>query len=190
MRNTGNIKRALIVVDMSVEQVVSLPSRWRQSIVQSIRTLALTTVVSFDLKIDSRLWLHSPTESTLSWAYPEWGDTMGIPGSTGAALIPELKDGIHLQFVEKKHYSSFVDSNLLDVLRDAKITEVVIAGINTDYCIFNTAMDAFARGRFRTVVIEDAVASISGIQGHKQGLQWIRAHLGPQSVQSLDHYLR
>jgi nicotinamidase-related amidase len=196
MRHSGDYKRALVVVDMSVEQVASIPSRWRESIVRSIQTLASMTPGGlasssslFDLHIDSRLWLHSPTESTLSWAYPEWGSTMGIPGSTGAARIPEL-DGIRrFQFVEKKHFSSFVDSNLFELLRDAQISEVVLAGINTDYCIFNTAMDSFARGRFRTVVIEDAVASLSGVNGHLQGLQWIRAHLGPQAVQSLDEYV-
>jgi len=175
------------MVDMSTEQVVSLSSNQKTKIVRCIQSLALLGD-NWTLKLDSRLWLKDDKESTLSQVYPEWGVSMGIPGSVGADLIPELRGD--WQFVAKKHYSSFVDSALQDVLDKAEITDVYIVGINTDYCIFNTAMDSFSRGRFRTYVIEDGVGSISGKAGHEQGLRWIRAHLGLEAVVSMNEALK
>ena len=114
---------------------------------------------------------------------------MGVPGSKQADILPELKS-CGLQFVEKKHYSSFVDSPLLDMLQQHDITDLYITGINTDYCIFNTAMDSFARGKFHTFVVEEGVGSISGMAGHRQGLSWISAHLGSRTIVSLDQVKR
>lgn len=88
-------------------------------------------------------------------------------------------------FVEKKHYSSFVDSDLMRILEAASIKQVFIVGINTDYCVFATALDAFARGRFDTFVIEEGVTSIAGKRGHEEGLQRIRNHLGAGAIVSI-----
>ena len=170
-------RRALIVVDMSVEQYANISYK-RREIVESIRSLSK---LDWTLKIDSRLWLGSPEESTLSLAFPEWGRTMGIPGSEGAGLCREL-DGLDLNFVEKKHYSSFVDTNLLQLLQKAEIDKVYVTGINTDYCVFLTAMDSQARGRFSTFVIEDAVSSVTGKVGHVEGIRRTKAHLGNKAV--------
>lgn len=181
---------ALLVVDMSVEQCENLSVRRKQLIIQTIQRL-LKLEDKFITIIDSRLWLHNNTESTLSRVYPEWGTTMGIPNSIGAALIPELKDKYsNWNFIAKKHYSSFVDSTLMEKLNLDCVEDVYIVGINTDYCIFNTAIDCFARGRFNTYVIEEGFGSISGSNGHEQGLQWIRAHLGPNAVISIDDVIK
>jgi nicotinamidase-related amidase len=186
------MRAALLMVDMSNEQVASLSSSEKNRIVRGIQQLTTQTKSDnagipkkWTIKIDSRLWLENDTESTLSRVYPEWGVTMGVPNTQGAALIPELEPCGPWQFVPKKHYSSFVDSTLLACLQQAQITHVYLVGINTDYCIFNTAMDSFARGRFETFVVEDGVGSISGKAGHQQGLTWIRAHLGAQAIVSL-----
>ena len=190
---TSTNKAALIMVDMTKEQVASLDPSRTKLIVDTIQQLAAASNPGFALKIDSRLWLASQEESTLSWVYPEWGVTMGVPNSPGAALLPELAATLDLpswEFCPKKHYSSFVDCPLLEEkLRAANISHVYLVGINTDYCIFNTAMDSFARGRFRTYVVEEGVGSISGTGGHREGLQWIRAHMGPRAVVTLEEAL-
>lgn len=191
---TKVMKAALLVVDMTVEQVAALSATRKKLIVDSIQQLSTTSSSScnWTLKIDSRLWLNNNQESTLSSVYPEWGSTMGIPHSKGADILPELKQNSHceLQFVAKKHYSCFVHSELMDILKRAEITHVFITGINTDYCIFNTAMDSFARGKFHTYVVEEAVGSISGMAGHNQALSWIRAHMGPDAVVSLTEAIK
>ena len=181
----GNPKRALIVVDMSIEQVANLPSPHKENIIASIRNLASTP--GWELKIDSRLWIGSPTESTLSLAYPECGTSLGVAESHGAGLIPELHD-LGLVFVKKKHFSSFVDSDLEERLDRAEIESVVIAGINTDFCIFLTAMDAFARCKLNTVIIEEAVGSYRGNAAHEEGIKRLKEHLPEGSVRTLSAY--
>ena len=47
-------------------------------------------------------------------------------------------------------------------------TEVYICGINTDYCVLATALDAFNRG-LKPVVVADAVTSVDGRAAHEVG---------------------
>jgi len=186
--STRTKQAALLMVDMSVEQVASLSPSRTKLIIKTIQQMLACD--KFSVKIDSRLWLESDKESTLSRVYPEWGVTMGVPNSNGAALIPQLLAPDKWEFIPKKHYSSFVDAPLLmERLQSQQITDVFLVGINTDYCIFNTAMDSFSRGRFTTHVVEEGVGSISGSQGHAQGLAWIRAHLGADAVVSVSQVL-
>ena len=165
---------ALVVVDMSVEQVSELKDR-KEDIIESIRNLASRP--EWECKVDSHLWVKDPSQTSLSEIYPG----IGAAGTEGAELIPELHD-LGLEFVEKKHFSSFVNSSLFNRLQESNVNIVVIVGINTDYCIFLTAMDSFARGRFKTLVVADAVGSISGRLGHEEGLRRIQAHLPTGSV--------
>lgn len=181
------MKAALLVCDMTNEQVANLAQARKKTIVSSIQQLA--ELPQWTIKLDSRLWLHNNKESTLSQVYPDCGTTMALPNTDGADLLQELK-GCNLQFVEKKHFSSFVHSKLMETLQLADITHVFIAGINTDYCIFNTALDSFARGKFQTHVVEEGVGSVAGSKGHEQGLTWIRSHMGPDSVVSLAHAVK
>lgn len=63
-------------------------------------------------------------------------------------------------------YSGFYDNGhrkstaLADYLKGKKITEVYIAGLAGDYCVYYTAKDAIEEG-FTTCIIEDAVRAIS-----------------------------
>ena len=169
--------RALIVVDMSVEQYANINYR-KQALIENICQL---TDLPWATKLDSRLWFDGSMESTLSLSFPECGTGLGKAGSKGAALVPELEKRA-LQFVEKKHFSSFVDCDLESKLKALGVDEVYIAGINTDFCIFLTALDSFARGRFKTYVVVDAVSSLNGENGHIDGLRRLQSHLPPKSL--------
>ena len=116
-------------------------------------------------------------------------------GSEEARLIPELRsvlgDNISADatsrngqnkkedaktrrvFVRKYNYSSFAQpSTLNDVLQAHQITNVFLCGINTDYCVFATAMDAFYES-YNVFVVEEGVTSVCGAVGHRQGLEQI-----------------
>lgn len=62
-------------------------------------------------------------------------------------------------------YSGFFDNGhkkatgLGDWLKEQKVTQVLICGLATDYCVKATAIDAVALG-FRTVLIEDACRGV------------------------------
>jgi nicotinamidase-related amidase len=171
-------RRCLLIVDMSVEQLADLEYK-KQEIIQNVLRLGQCKEF-FDLLIDCRLWLNGPEESSLSWSYPESGRSLFVAGSSGAALIPELQSGLrNLLFVAKNNFSCFAKSNMLQVLRQETINDIYIVGINTDFCVFATALDAFQH-MFRTYVVKDAVSSVRGKAAHEEGLRNLERHFGKQ----------
>ena len=197
-------KNALVVIDMSVEQVANISYRKRE-VIETIRRLATST--SFDLIIDSHLWIGPNDDSSLRKLY-----SVGQMGSEEARLIPELRnvlgDNISAdatssdddqtktedakrprQFVRKYNYSSFAQpSRLNDVLRAHQITDVYLCGINTDYCVFATAMDAFYES-YNVFVVEEGVTSVCGAAGHRQGLEQINK-FGCAKIVSVDDIMK
>ena len=78
-------------------------------------------------------------------------------------------------------YSGFYDSVLASLLRGARIDEVYLVGINTDFCVLATALDALYL-RFDTRVVADAVTSVNGAAGPARGLEMLRQYFGPLGV--------
>lgn len=177
-RQRSRPRRSLIVVDMSVEQVADV-SYLREPMVEHCRAL-LSSRPCFDLVVDCRLWLRSVSESSLAKVWPATATTLFVADSEGASLIPDLRNvAPHMVFVEKNNYSCFAHTRLLSALQEANIQEVFICGINTDYCIFATALDAFQH-HFDTFVVEDAVSSNGGKAAHEEGLRNLQKHFGPK----------
>lgn len=95
-----------------------------------------------------------------------------IQGTAGAELSPLInwnrteaifRKGMDLRI---DSYSGFYDNGhrkatgLAAYLKGRNVTEVYIAGLAADYCVYFTAKDALAEG-FDTYVIEDATCAIS-----------------------------
>ena len=86
-------------------------------------------------------------------------------------------------------YSGFYDNGhlkatgLAEYLKGRKITDVYIAGLAADYCVYFTAKDALQEG-FNTFVIEDATKAISadGFAQAKKDLQDKGGHIIQSSV--------
>ena len=173
-------RRALIIVDMSVEQISAVTYNAKE-VVSNCRELALNKNCFFDLVVDSKLWLKSPEESSLSWVFPETATTMFVADSEGAQLVPELRSIPGITFVAKNNFSCFAKSDLLQVLRDAEISHVYICGINTDYCVFATTMASF-ENQFRTFVVTDAVTSVRGKKAHEEGLRNLERHFSSNAL--------
>lgn len=161
------MRRALIVIDMSVEQWANVSYR-RASTLSAVQHV-ISQKDFFHLKVDSHLWIYNNEETSLWSVHPD----VGHADTEGAKLIPELrkcKGADEMTFVEKKNYSAFPGNRLEKLLRKEQIDEVYLCGINTDFCVFATALDAFQM-KFKVFVIEDAVTSIAGKAGHAEGLQ-------------------
>ena len=92
--------------------------------------------------------------------------------SDGAALAPALHTG-RIEAIFRKgmnpeidSYSAFFDNGhrkstgLADYLRGRGVTEVFVAGLAADYCVYYSALDALEAG-FATTVITDATRAIS-----------------------------
>lgn len=70
-------------------------------------------------------------------------------------LIPELQLNGSEQVFEKQRPSAFVGTGLLEKLKDAGVTGLVIAGMKTQYCVDSTCRAARDLG-LDAVLIEDA----------------------------------
>lgn len=97
-----------------------------------------------------------------------------VQGTNGSELLPELEVARVNHIVEKgqdkrvEMYSAFADpfldptvsrSKLAQILRDAGVTDVYVAGLAADYCVKYTALDAHREG-FKTWVIGDATRAV------------------------------
>lgn len=94
----------------------------------------------------------------------------GIAGTPGADIIDELKTEPYDYVVKKTHYSGFWKTSLDAILKKHKVKEVYLAGINTGFCVFCTALDAFYRG-YDTYLVKDATMTVMGTRAHNQGVK-------------------
>jgi nicotinamidase/pyrazinamidase len=95
-----------------------------------------------------------------------------MQGTAGAAFCHTLNinkvEAIFRKGMDSEidSYSGFYDNGhrkttaLAEYLRGKQVTEVYVAGLAADYCVYYTAKDAIQEG-FTTYIIEDAVRAIS-----------------------------
>lgn len=88
-----------------------------------------------------------------------------IADTDGAAFHDSLKVSRHAIIiskataVENDAYSGFQDTNLEERLRSLKVTEVIILGLATDYCVKNTVLDALSKG-FSVSVVNEGIRAV------------------------------
>lgn len=95
-----------------------------------------------------------------------------VQGTKGAEFSPELNmnkvEAIFRKGTDSEidSYSGFYDNGhrkttgLANYLKGKNVTEVYIAGLAADYCVYYTVKDALYEG-FKTYIIEDAVRAIN-----------------------------
>ena len=86
------------------------------------------------------------------------GATFFLPGTMGA----EIHEGVMPQdgepVVEKHYPNAFRETKLLEMLRRAQLSSVVLCGAMSHMCIDATARAAFDHG-FRCILVDDACAT-------------------------------
>jgi nicotinamidase/pyrazinamidase len=89
-----------------------------------------------------------------------------VQDTRGAEFHPALDTGAIQHVVSKgtdprrEAYSAFAGTDLADWLREQNVHHVYVAGLATDYCVRQTALDALSLG-FDVTVLEDAVAAVN-----------------------------
>jgi nicotinamidase/pyrazinamidase len=88
-----------------------------------------------------------------------------VQNTWGAQFHSDLKIGQDDRIVnlgddpEQENYSAFHETDLEEWLRRRGIRRIYIAGLATEYCVFNTALDGLGAG-FQAAVFEDAIAGV------------------------------
>lgn len=94
-----------------------------------------------------------------------------VAGSGTDQVMPALVAGGDFMMGNKREMDSFHLTDLEMILRRYLQPEVLlIAGINTDTCVYATIFGASARG-FRPVLIEECVASMRGTDHYQMALE-------------------
>ena len=83
-----------------------------------------------------------------------------IRGTSGAEVMHPLEKRDQDIYVPKRRFSAFFKTDLDQTLRLYQVDTLAITGINTHWCVLNTAFDALAHD-FRAYIIEDCCASFS-----------------------------
>jgi nicotinamidase-related amidase len=133
----------------------------------------------FDLVVATRDW-HPPEHGSFAERGGPWPPHC-LQGTHGAELHPAL-DRSRLDAVLDKGqdpgtdgYSGFDAAELEPLLRDRGVDRVTIAGLTTDYCVKNTALDALELG-FEVTVDADATRPVEVNPGdYQRALDEVRA---------------
>jgi nicotinamidase/pyrazinamidase len=96
-----------------------------------------------------------------------------IAGSMGAQFPAQLKLPAASLIVSKARsdrrdaYSGFDRTNLASQLRLRGVKRLLVGGLATDYCVFNTVKDALAHG-FEVLLLTDAIRAVEVKPGDGQ----------------------
>jgi nicotinamidase-related amidase len=111
----------------------------------------------------------------------DWHEMQGEPDT---ALYEELK--IDTPYVFKKSTYSAWSDEVSAVCASHDVRDVVIAGVDTNECVFATAIAVFDAG-FTPWIVRDACASTGGKKSHAMAIELMSALLGDsQAVSSKD----
>jgi nicotinamidase/pyrazinamidase len=148
--------RALVIVDFQNDftppgGALAVPDG--DAIGQRLNELASSG--EFDLVVATRDW-HPPEHGSFAAQGGPW-PAHCVAGTPGAELHPALDAERIDEIVDKgqdpstEGYSGFEDTRLEALLRQHDVDRVTVAGLATDYCVKNTALDALRAGFHVTV---------------------------------------
>lgn len=168
-------KSALIVVDMQKDfcEGGSLPVSGCSSIINKVNKYVEVFKAKGLLVIASRDW-HPLNHVSFTTAGGPWPPHC-VAGSKGAEFVEGLllPEGVVVVSKatepETEAYSAFTSTPLHYVLSLRGVRRLFIAGVATDYCVKETALEALRLG-YEVVVLTDAVAGV-GEESSKKALE-------------------
>ncbi|WP_428559768.1 MAG: isochorismatase family protein [Solidesulfovibrio sp. DCME] len=167
-------RRGLVVIDLQMAMMNDhnqhLPARIRQHIEEHGEAYHTVAFTVFRNRSDS--------------LFARWHGYAGCFGPPDTDLAPDLASlaGPENTF-PKAGFSAFQNEDFERLLRQERITDVDLVGMDTDACIIATAFDAFALG-IRPRVIPELCASSAGPAAHRAGLDIFLRHVMPVSEQA------
>jgi nicotinamidase/pyrazinamidase len=159
--------RALLIVDVQKDFCPggSLGVTGGNKIIPNINKLINT----FNLVIASRDWHPEDTVHFEKWP------VHCVRETEGSEFHNELMKRKFTHIFDKgtrnndDGYSAFeaTNTNLDDYLKEHGVDELYLAGLTTEYCIKNTALDSIRNG-YKTFVFKDAIAPVDANPGDEE----------------------
>jgi nicotinamidase-related amidase len=139
------VRRALLVIDVQNDLVNQLPPERRPELLGAVTALLEHARAAEIPVIYIR---HNEDEGPLKLGTPAW--------EIATAVAPRDAEPI----VEKRHADAFAETDLAGTLSERGITDLVLCGMQSDFCVVSTARGAMLRG-FRTALAEDGHATFA-----------------------------
>ena len=134
---------ALIVIDVQNDLVDALPAERRADLLDAIGALVRQARQSGTPVVYVR---HNEDDGPLRVQTPPWEIAAAIAPSDGEPVV------------DKRFGDAFQETDLAGVLSARDAGEVVLCGMQSDFCVDATARGAVKRG-YRVTVVEDAHAT-------------------------------
>lgn len=103
----------------------------------------------------------------------------GLQQRSERALLPELD--VYTQRVFLKYGYSVWTEAFSHYIEAQKITQLYFVGLDTDACIYESALQTFDQ-HIQPIVIEDACMSSAGIHFHQAAIQLLKRQIGENNV--------
>lgn len=119
-------------------------------VIDTQNLITLPTIYQFDLFVENvtRL-IKTSREHSVEVIYVRHDDGQGSEltvGKTGFEIYEKFKPKPNEQIFDKRVNSAFKDSGLLLYLKNKKEKDIIIVGLQTDYCIDATIKCGFEHG--------------------------------------------
>jgi nicotinamidase-related amidase len=161
------MKQALLIVDVQNFFI----NKWTQTIPQNI--VELINRENFPCVIFSQ-FINTPDSRFVK----DFNFT-GCAKPPYSEIVAELKPWLKKDNIFTKcAFSVFANPDFEKYLAEKKIEELIIVGLDTDYCVLADCFNAFDRG-YKIKVIENCCASsTNGPSGHQAALKIINGNIG------------
>lgn len=160
----GNLPTALVIVDVQ-KGFINEHTSHVVPLVESAQEDSLYSLICATQFVNSP---SSPYVRWMSWARFQPENAYDID------LAFNLKKDAHT-FQKQTYYAP---SELFDVFDEKEIRKVHICGIDTNMCVFATAIQLFDGGVFEPFVLTNLCASHSGEHYHKEGVKMLEKAIG------------
>ena len=165
LSSSGERKGILLAVDMQ-NGFLTTPET------EEVLTNVVENADLFDQVWATRFFNRNPNFSR----QVNWDEMVSGPETE---LDPSLTPVVSKTF-DKPSYSPPAD-DLIQALRNEGITTVAVAGVDTDACVMDTALELFNAG-IETYVVSDGSASSGGSEYHEAGIKLLERNIGEDYV--------
>lgn len=164
-------KKALIVIDMQRDLCYDLRRH------EKVKEMLVPLAKAIDLFTENGLPVFYPyfSLSEDDEQFERFGDKYCIEGTKGAEFIPEVLP-LRGKAIRKRKHSAFFETELDDLLKAEGVSDIYLAGLQTQICIMTTAADASFRG-YKVRVIRECVVSTRD-KRKEDALEWIAKYVG------------
>jgi len=171
-------KRALLAIDMTVEEFTEKSISYRYSeTLEAVDRLMRNDTYVFDVVYHALFTCYEPRAKQ---SYTCTVCDFGVPGSDGMQPIPSLRHP-WVTTTYKRDASAFKSApnhdDLHQLLQAASVDTLYIVGINTDWCVSATVLDALDLG-YTVFPVRDGMSAHNGQAGHSKGLTTMEVAMG------------